>query len=300
MSAPTLHALPPGRLLIFGLGYSALRLVDLLRPRGWSIAGTTRSADKAAALRAGGIDAYLFDRGRPLSADALSGVTHILSSVPPDADGDPVLAEHAADIAGLRALRWLGYLSTTGVYGDTGGAWVDETAPLAATGVRGRRRVEAEAGWASLRQDDAAAHLFRLPGIYGPGRSAIDSLRAGTARRITKGPQVFCRIHVDDIAGAVAACIDRPHPGMAINVVDDEPAPPADIIAYAAQLLGVDPPPLEHFDPTTMTPMAASFYAENRRVRNDRLKGLVGYRLIHPTYREGLAAQMAGDPVTAR
>lgn len=300
--------MPVGRLFIFGLGYTALHLADRLRSAGWSLAGTVRGQEKADALRAQGIDAFTFDRGRPLAdiAAALDGVTHILSSVPPDADGDPVLDQHGADIAArATSLRWTGYLSTTGVYGNTGGAWVDEDSPLNATGPRGRRRVAAEAGWLSLyEQAGVPVHLFRLPGIYGPGRSAIDAVRAGTARRIDKPDQVFCRIHVDDIAGAVKASIAAPRPGTAYNIVDDEPAPAAEVVEHAARLLGVTPPPLETFDPETMSAMAASFYADNRRVRNDRLKSWLHYRLIHPTYREGLAAQIKAEtksigPVTA-
>lgn len=293
--------LPAGRLFIFGLGYTALRLADRLRPAGWTIAGTVRSADKVRALRAAGIDAFAFDRGHALEpgAAALDGATHLLSSVPPDEAGDPVLDLHATDIAARAgALRWVGYLSTTGVYGDAGGGWVDETSPLNATGVRGRRRVAAEAGWMDLHaRAGVPVHLFRLPGIYGPGRSAIDAVRAGTARRIDKPGQVFCRIHVDDIGGAVIASMSRPQPGTAYNVVDDEPAAPADVVEYAARLLHVPPPPLEPFDPASMSAMAASFYADNRRVRNDRLKQVLGYRLLHPTYREGLAAQLAAQTI---
>ncbi|OYQ36008.1 NAD(P)-dependent oxidoreductase [Niveispirillum lacus] len=291
--------MPAGRLFIFGLGYTSLRLADCLRRRGWSVAGTTRGAEKAAALRAAGIDAFLCDRGQPIAdwASALDGVTHLLSSVPPDDRGDPVLDTHGSDIASrANVLRWVGYLSTTGVYGDTGGQWVDETSPLNAAGPRGQRRVLAEQGWMDLHiHHGLPVHLFRLPGIYGPGRSAIDSIRAGTARRIDKAGQVFCRIHVDDIVGGLIASMARPMPGMAFNIVDDEPAPAAQVVAYAAGLLGVEPPPFEPFDPASMSAMAASFYADNRRVRNDRLKQILGYRLVHPTYREGLAAQMATE-----
>lgn len=292
-------SMPAGRLFIFGLGYTSLRLADRLRGAGWSVAGTTRGAEKAASLRAAGIDAFTFDRGQPLAdaALALAGATHILSSVPPDERGEPVLDMHGADIAARAGdLRWVGYLSTTGVYGDTGGQWVDEQSPLNAAGTRGQRRVSAEAGWLDLyRAHGVPVHLFRLPGIYGPGRSAIDALRAGTARRVDKPGQVFCRIHVDDIGGALIASMARPMPGRAWNIVDDEPAPAAQVVEHAARLLGVEPPPLEPFDPAAMSAMAASFYADNRRVRNDRLKQVLGYRLIHPTYREGLAAQMAAE-----
>lgn len=291
--------MPPGRLFIFGLGYTSLRLAARLRTFGWQVGGTTRGAEKMAALRAAGIDAVTFDREQPLDTAILDGATHILSSVPPDDAGDPVLDRHGADIAARASgLRWIGYLSTTGVYGDAGGGWVDETSPLAATGARGRRRVAAEAGWLELHQQAGMpVHLFRLPGIYGPGRSAIDSLRAGTARRVDKPGQVFCRVHVDDIGGALLASMARPQPGTAYNVVDDEPAPAAQVVEHAARLLGVEPPPLEPFDPASMSAMAASFYADNRRVRNDRLKRVLGYRLLYPTYREGLAAQLAAQTI---
>lgn len=300
---------PAGRLFIFGLGYTALHLAHILRQMGWTVAGTVRGPDKEADLRAQGIDAFIFDRDQPLAdvATAFDGVTHILSSVPPDADGDPVLDMHGADIAArAQSLHWAGYLSTTGVYGDTGGGWVDEDSPLNAKGPRGKRRVMAEAAWMGLHdQAGLPVHLFRLPGIYGPGRSAIDTLRAGTARRIDKPGQVFCRIHVEDIAGAVATSMATPRPGTAYNIADDEPAPAAQVVEHAARLLGITPPPLEPFDPETMSAMAASFYADNRRVRNDRLKSWLSYQLIHPTYREGLAAQLAAEtkgiaPVTRR
>ncbi|MFV3127706.1 SDR family oxidoreductase [Niveispirillum sp. KHB5.9] len=291
--------MPAGRLFIFGLGYTSLRLAARLRAFGWQVGGTTRGADKAASLRAAGIDAVAFDREQPLDATILDDVTHILSSVPPDEAGDPVLDRHGPDIAARAAgLRWVGYLSTTGVYGDAGGGWVDETSPLAAAGPRGRRRVAAEAGWLDLhRGAGVPVHLFRLPGIYGPGRSAIDNMRAGTARRVDKPGQVFCRIHVDDIGGALLASMARPQPGTACNVVDDEPAPAAQVVEHAARLLGMEPPKLEPFDPAAMSAMAASFYADNRRVRNDRLKQVLGYHLLYPTYREGLAAQLAAETI---
>lgn len=272
-------------LFIFGLGYSALELARGLTAQGWRVAGTTRSPDKAASLRAAGVEPHLFSRDRPLAGApaVLGGFSHILHSVPPDAEGDPVLDAHGADIAGLGGVRWLGYLSTTGVYGDTGGAWVDESSPIQPTTPRGRARAAAEAGWLALHHDRGVpVHIFRLPGIYGPGRSAIDAIRAGTARRIDKPGQVFSRIHVADIAAALAASMARPDPGALYNVCDDEPAPAHEVTAHAARLLGVEPPPLEPFDPATLSPMAASFYAETKRVRNSRMKAELGIRLRHP------------------
>jgi nucleoside-diphosphate-sugar epimerase len=289
----------PGRLFIFGFGYSAGWLADLLRAHGWQVAGTTRTPEKAAQMRQRGVEPFLFGSGQPLAdaAAALDGATHILSSVPPDAGtGDPVLAAHGADIARVGGLRWAGYLSTTGVYGDTGGDWVDETSPLKATGERGLRRVAAEGEWLSLWRDQGVpVQIYRLPGIYGPGRSPIDALRAGTARRVDKPGHLFGRIHVADIAGALALSMAKPEPGTVLNVVDNEPASGADVVEYAARLLGVEPPPLMPFTPGALSPMAASFYADNRKVRNDRLVRHLGYRLLYPTYREGLAAQLAAE-----
>lgn len=283
------------RLFVFGMGYSALELARRVTAEGWRVAGTTRSPAKAAELRGLGIAPFLFDRGRPLDdpASALADATHILSSVPPDDRGDPVLAHHAADIAAVRGVRWVGYLSTTGVYGDTGGAWVDEDSPLNPINARSAARVAAERGWLGL--PGVPAHVFRLPGIYGPGRSAIDMLRAGTARRIDKPGQVFSRIHVEDIAGGLRASMARPNPGAVYNLTDDEPASTPDVVAFAAGVIGVPVPPLVPFDPAAMSPMAASFYAECKRVRNDRIKRETGWAPKYPTYREGLRAQAEAE-----
>ncbi|BAI73362.1 NAD-dependent epimerase/dehydratase [Azospirillum sp. B510] len=284
------------RLFVFGLGYSARVFAERLRAEGWRIAATCRGEEKKAALEAEGIEAFLFDRGRPLAdaRAALAGTTHLLVSVPPDGKGDPVLDQHARDLADLRTLDWAGYLSTTGVYGDTGGEWVGEAAWLKPTGERQKRRVEAERGWLNLyRQYGVPMHLFRLAGIYGPGRSAIDSVRDGTARRVDKPGQVFCRIHVDDIANTLRASMDRPTLGAVYNVADDLPSPSHEVVEYACRLLGVEPPPLVPFDQAEMSPMAASFYADCRRVRNDRIKRQLGVTLTHPDYRAGLEAQLA-------
>jgi nucleoside-diphosphate-sugar epimerase len=284
------------RLFCFGLGFSAEALAKRLAAEGYRISGTCRSEDRRQRLQAMGIEAYLFDRGRPLAdaAAALKGVTHLLSSVPPDAAGDAVLDHHAADIAGIDGLAWCGYLSTTGVYGDRGGGWVDETAPLTPATERGHRRLAAEGRWlALLRDHQVPVHLFRLAGIYGPGRSQLDAVRAGTAQRIDKPGQVFSRIHVDDIAAVLAASLARPNPGAAYNVCDDEPAPPADVVAFACELLGVAPPPLTPFAEAKLSAMGRSFFAESKRVDNSRIKGELGVRLRYPTYREGLTALAA-------
>ncbi len=282
------------RLFCFGYGYTASRLAALLRPEGWSVAGTCRDPVKQADLPAAGVEPFSF----PLAdaATALAGATHILLSVPPDAardsGGDPVLRQHGADIAALRGkLLWLGYLSTTGVYGDRDGAWVDETSAVAPTGERGQRRAAAEAAWVAFAEShDLPLQRFRLPGIYGPGRSAIDGLRAGTQQRIDKPGQVFSRIHVDDLAMVLAASMRQPRAGAIYNVADDEPAASAEVAAYGASLLGIEPPPLVPFDSAKLSPMARSFYAENKRVGNALIKSELGVRLKYPTYREGLAA----------
>lgn len=276
-------------LFCFGLGYSAGFLARALAAEGWRIAGTSRDGGAAA----GGVVLRRFSRGEPLAdpAAALAGTTHLLISVPPDAAGDPVLAEHGRDIAALGGLRWVGYLSTTGVYGDRGGGWVDESADLRPSGERGRRRVAAEAGWLELhRRHGLPMHVFRLAGIYGPGRSALETVRQGRARRIDKPGQVFSRIHVADLVAVLRASMARPDPGAIYNVADDDPAPPEAVIAYACALLGVPPPPLVPFDAAALSPMARSFYDDNKRVSNRRIKQELGVRLLYPSYRQGLAA----------
>ncbi|HJQ59237.1 MAG TPA: SDR family oxidoreductase [Vineibacter sp.] len=288
------------RLFIFGFGDSAMVLARVAAASGYAVAGSVRSADKARSLRVAGHDMTSFATGAPLAdpAAALSGVTHVLSSIPPDADGDPALIVHSDDLARhAPQLRWIGYLSTTGVYGDHGGAWIDEATPTAAASDRAQRRVIAERQWQNLgTRLGVATQVFRLPGIYGPGRSALDQVRAGTARRIARAGQVFSRIHVADIATTVLASMHRPRAGAVYNVADDEPAPQADVVAFACDLLGVAPPPLvEYADiEATLSPMARSFYAETRRVRNHLIKRDLGVALAYPTYREGLRAILAG------
>lgn len=278
---------PTPRLFCFGLGYTARRLAEMLQGKGWRIAGTVRA--DGTELTARGYEMFQFDGSAPLqdAQNALAGTTHLLSSVPPGPSGDPVLDLHAADIEGVQALEWIGYLSTTGVYGDRGGDWVDEDSALQPTGERGRRRVSAEAGWRAL-QTDAAIQLFRLAGIYGPGRSALDTVRRGQARRIVKPNQVFSRIHVDDIARILQASIDRPSAGTAYNVCDDEAAPPQDVIAFACDLLGVEPPPEIAFEDAALSAMAQSFYRDNKRVSNRRIKEALDVDLKWPNYRDAL------------
>lgn len=288
----------PPRLFCFGLGYTALALAENLMRDGWQVAGTCRGGETLAALAGSGIEVFVFDRDNPLAnaSEALAGTTHLLSSVPPDAVGDPVLDRHADAIGALPGIEWAGYLSTTGVYGDHGGDWVDEETPLTPSGDRGRRRVLAEKVWLDLhRQFGTPVHLFRLAGIYGPGRNALVTVKQGRARRVIKPGQVFSRIHRDDIVGTLLASIRKPSPGTAYNVCDDEAAPPQDVIAYACDLLDVTPPPQVEFETADLSPMARSFYADNKRVRNRRIKQDLGVSLRWPTYREGLEALLSAD-----
>ncbi len=282
-----------GTLLTFGHGYTAAALARRLVPKGWRVLGTTRHDDKAAALRDAGVEPLVWPGEDPLPA--LSRASHLLISAAPGERGDPVLAELRDAIAAeAERLDWAGYLSTTGVYGDHDGAWVDETTPLAPTTRRGLARVEAEGAWQALaRESGLPLHIFRLAGIYGPGRGPFEKVRSGEARRVVKEGQVFSRIHVDDIAQVLEASMAHPDPGAIYNVCDDQPAPPQDVIACAAELLGMPPPPEIAFEDADLSPMGRSFYAESKRVRNDRIKERLGVRLLYPGYREGLAAILA-------
>jgi nucleoside-diphosphate-sugar epimerase len=279
-------------LFCFGLGYSALALAPRLQAQGWRVSGTTRTPEAAARLGARGFGVHVFDRTQPLDPAAFADASHILSSVPPDASGDAVLDGCGGALARL-APAWVGYLSTTGVYGDRAGDWVDEDAALAPVGERGRRRVAAEAGWRAL---GLPLHLFRLAGIYGPGRSALDTGRAGRAQRIVKPGQFFSRIHVEDLASVLAASMARPRPGAVYNVCDDEPAPPHLVIEHACALLGRTPPAVVPLEQAQLSPMARSFWDESKRVSNARIKAELGVRLRYPDYRAGLAAIRAAEP----
>lgn len=288
-------------LFCFGLGYSAAVLGRRLLKRGARVMGTTRNEEKARALRAEGFEVALDEDDAGVAA-LLHGATHVLVSAGPDAEGDPTLRGHRS---ALRAAspRWLGYLSTTGVYGDHGGDWVDETAPLTPATARGRARVAAEGEWRShAAETGQPLHVFRLAGIYGPGRGPFAKLRTGSARRLVKPGQVFSRIHVEDIATAVLASMlspspDAPRTPAVYNLCDDDPAPPQDVISFAAELLGMEPPPEQAFDDVadSMTPMARSFYAESKRVSNARIKTELGVALAYPDYRSGLRAVLAAE-----
>lgn len=281
-------------LLSLGHGYTAGHFAATL-PEGWQVIGTTRDPARADALRQAGVQPLVWP-GQPLTP-ALSRATHLLISASPSEVGDPFLAVARAEIAAAAPkLQWAGYLSSTGVYGDFGGDWVDEDTPPNAPEGHRDRRLLAEGEWQALAAESGLPlHIFRLAGIYGPGRGPFQKVKDGTARRIVKPGQVFSRIHVDDIAQVLAASMGRLDPGRIYNVCDDEPAPPQDVIAHAADLLGLPPPPVISIEDADLSPMARAFYADNRRVRNDRIKGELGVVLKYPTYREGLAAILAAE-----
>jgi nucleoside-diphosphate-sugar epimerase len=288
------------RLFVFGLGYSSCAFVERMReqlgPELEWIGGTTRSADKLDALRADGIDAFLFDglrQGEGVAA-ALSSATHVLVSIAPDGEdrdaehgGDPTLRHYAKELSAASP-QWIGYLSTVGVYGNHDGAWVDEDTVCRPVSKRSIWRLAAEQAWTDFAaRTGIATGIFRLSGIYGPGRNAFVNLDRGKARRLVKKDQVFNRIHVADIAGALEAAIKKPATRI-YNVTDDEPAPPQDVVEFAAQLAGVPCPPEIDFETAELTPMARSFYGENKRVSNARVKAELGYTFQHPTYRDAL------------
>ena len=281
------------KLFCFGYGYSSGHLGKALQqlPSHWKIAGTTRDEDRQAALKERGVQAYLFDRNRPLPdlPYLIRDVTHLLISTPPDDDGDPAFLAHAEDFAALKSLEWVGYLSTTGVYGDQDGCWVDETTEPNPTSRRGARRLKAEEQWLSLYHSyGLPVHIFRLAGIYGPGRCALDSVRAGISRRIYKQGHVFGRIHVDDIVNGLLKSFQKPTPGQIYNLADDMPAPSHQVIEHACSLLGTPPPPMVDFEDANLAPMTRSFYSENRRVRNNKIKADLGMEFKYPDYKAGL------------
>jgi nucleoside-diphosphate-sugar epimerase len=286
------------RLFCFGLGYSAETLAKRLAAKGWSIAGTARDPANVERLRAEGYDGTRFagEPDNPYIAPLLAGTTHLLLSIPPGPQGDAVLRHYRELVAGLSTLDWIGYLSTVGVYGDQSGALVDETATPLPNNERTKARAVAESGWLALGEEiGRPVQVFRLAGIYGPGRSALDKIAAGTARRVVKPGQVFNRIHVEDIATVLEASMARPRAGAVYNVADDEPAPPEDVVTFAAALLGVEPPPEVPFEEAELTPMARSFYSNLRRVCNTRIKSELGVELAYPSYREGLRGVLTED-----
>jgi nucleoside-diphosphate-sugar epimerase len=277
-------------LLCLGYGYSAEALARRLIAQGWRVIGTTRSTEKAERMRAEGIEALLW----PCDLEvALEGVTHLLTSVSPDAEGDPVLRDGGRAVLEAAKLEWVGYLSTTGVYGDHDGGWVDEETPTGPATERGQRRVLAEGEWLGIA--GLPVHVFRLAGIYGPGRGPFAKLRKGVAQRVIKKNQVFSRIHVEDIATVLEASIARPDPGRVYNVCDDDPQPPEVVLEHAAEMLGMVPPPAIAFEEAKMSPMARSFYADSKRVRNERMKDELGVKLAYPTHMDGLRAILEAE-----
>ena len=272
-------------LLSLGHGYSARALARRLVPQGWRVIGTTRNPAKAEAFRSEGVEPLLWPGDL---APALAEATHILCSAAPDAKGDPFL-QSVPGIAQAEAV-WVGYLSTTGVYGDHDGGWVDEATPLTPQSDRGRQRVLAEDQW---RATGLPLHVFRLAGIYGPGRGPFEKLRDGTARRIVKPGQVFSRIHVDDIVSAVMASFAGP--AGVYNVADDLPASQNAVIEYACTLLGREWPPLMTLDEAQLSPMARGFYAENRRISNKKARRMLNWLPQYPDYKQGLKALLAAQ-----
>ena len=283
-------------LFVFGIGFSGRTFAERRIARGDHVSGTVRSPEKAQALSRVGINGRVFgpDGGDGIIADDLAACDALLISVPPGTGGDPVFAQYAAPIAAAPKLRWIGYLSTIGVYGDHNGAWVDEQTPATPTNARSIERAQAEQAWLAFgAANSIPVQIFRLAGIYGPGQSQLVQLARGTAKRIVKPGQVFNRIHVEDIARVLDASIARPRAGAIYNVTDDEPTPPQDVVTFAASLCGIEPPPEISLDDAGLTEMGRSFYAESKRVRNDLLRGELGVTLAYPTYREGLTALRA-------
>ena len=276
-------------LLSIGHGYSASALERLLVPLGWKIIATTRSEEKASEFRARGLEAVVWPDA-DLSSH-IKAATHVLLSVAPNEAGDPVLAA-CRDAFEKTSFDWVGYLSTTGVYGDHQGGWVDERTPTSPSTKRGQLRVAAEAEWSQL---ELPLHIFRLAGIYGPERGPFAKVRHGTARRIIKPGQVFSRIHVDDIAHTLLASIKQPRASAIYNLCDDDPAPPEDVIAFAAELLGLPVSEAEDFETAEMTPMARSFYAESKKVRNNLIKEELGVELIYKDYRSALRQMLENE-----
>ncbi len=287
------------KLFCFGYGYTCDYLAhELMRQGGWSVGGTTRDLEKRSLLRSKGVKAHLFDYEHPLGDPffILNGTTHLLISTPPDDTGDPTFMMHAEDIIRIPSLEWVGYLSTTGVYGDRDGGVVTESSEIRPSNKRGSRRARAEEEWYSLFQHyNLPLHIFRLSGIYGPGRSALDSVRAGVARRINKPGQVFNRIHVEDIVQVLMASMARPNPGAAYNLADDDPVPSWEVITYACEVLGIAPPPMIPYNEADMAPIARSFYADNKRVANMRIKEELGVALKYPDYKAGIDACLRAE-----
>lgn len=300
----------PRNLFCFGIGYTALTLSHRLMAEGVEVQGTCRSHEKQTWLAGQGVKAWLFDRGRPLSniSTLLGEYDAVLISIPPDSEGDPVHDLYGSQIAAMPYLKWLGYLSTTGVYGNRDGGLVDETSEIRPSGARGQRRAAAETAWQALAHgNQLPLHIFRLAGIYGPGRNALVNLIQGSARRIDAPGQIFSRAHVADIATVLEGSMRRPNPGAIYNVCDDLPSAPTEVVEFAASLLNRPPPPLQKLEDANLSAMARSFYLDNKRVSNQRMKEELQVTLRYPDYRIGLRALLqdlqqsgseAPDPLT--
>jgi len=285
------------RLFVFGLGYSATAIARRALHGGWQVAGTTRDPVKAKELERAGIEVVLLDGDVDASLQvALAGTTHVIASAAPGADGDPILTAFGSRIRRTDSLRWIGYLSSLSVYGDRQGAWVEESSDAIPSSDVGRRRLAAEQAWKALADEiGLPLAVFRLAGIYGPGRNLLRDVKSGRARRVIKPGQVFNRIHVEDIAGIVLAAMARPEKTGIFNLADREPAEQAEVVLEAARLLGVEPPPPMPFETAEISPKAERFWAENRRVSAHRLAKDLDYKLRYPTYREGLAGLLSGE-----
>lgn len=287
------------KLFCFGLGYSAQHLIQQLKDQnsGWQFSGTCRTLPETPIAD---VDIHIFEGNSPLKnmAALLSDATHILISIAPqDILGDPVLHHHHREISKLEGLKWLGYLSTTGVYGDRKGAWVDDESTPAPTSAKGRQRLGAEQSWLKICHDHhIPVHIFRLGSIYGPKRGPLTNILSGKPRKIVKKGQYFSRIHVEDIARVLTASLKAPNPGQSYNVVDDLPAATPDIIDYICDLLNRPPIPATDINDAEISPMMRIFYSENKRVRNGRIKQELGVTLKYPTYREGFTALVRKSP----
>ena len=283
--------LPAGRLFCFGLGFSAMALAERLLPQGWDVSGTVRGEQDEGKTKNISVCSFEGSHPTPEISEAISRATHLLITIPPQPSGDVVLENFAEEISKARHLQWIGYISSTGVYGDAQGEWVDESSPLLASTDHNLRRIEVEAAWLKLGQDqDLPVMIFRSVGIYGVGRNLLVSVRQGRARRIDKPGLVFSRIHSEDLAQTLEASMKKPQPGEIYNVSDDCPSPPAEAVEYACSLLGVEPPPLVPYEKADLSPTARGFYITNKRISNKKIKRELGVKLRYPDYRSGLSA----------
>ena len=286
-------AINPGSLFCFGLGYTGQHLANKLYDLGWQVTGTSQTAGTLRYIDNRNIQSFPFSGKEPVDNPKLlpRTVTHLISCIPPNESGDPAIIHHTKNIIEAKNIRWVGYLSTTGVYGNRDGKWVDETDTPKPGNIRSQNRLSAERSWLSLwEQYEVPVHVFRLAGIYGPDRNVLSNIKQGNARRIDKPNHLFSRIHVDDIVQTLFSSMCNPKPGSIYNVCDDEAAAPSDVIEYGCSLLQIKAPPLQPFNAKQLSPMARTFWLENRLVRNARIKNELGIELRYPNYRKGLLA----------